>query len=279
MKFSDKDRAVRARQHGSQTNRTSMGKRPAFTLIELLVVIAIIAILAAILFPVFAQARSKARSAACLSNLKQLTLGFVMYSQDYDESFPQWKWDQSYSGGNVNPNDATSLWCNAIFPYVKNNGVYKCPEDARNLSANDFFGGWFNMATVKGFPESVARSPISYGANEPVTYNFPAIASMAQPASTMIIADMINPLSGWEGWDAYNPDNQNDPKNKWRIQRIAYSKSFPGWGDQYWQGPFNPAWDSGARHGGGNNIGFADGHVKYLQVGRTTVDLYGTKLR
>jgi len=62
-----------------------------FTLIELLVVIAIIAILAAILFPVFAQARAKARAATCLSNLKQLTLGFVMYSQDADETFPQWK--------------------------------------------------------------------------------------------------------------------------------------------------------------------------------------------
>ena len=263
----------------SDTNRNESGKRSAFTLIELLVVIAIIAILAAILFPVFAQARAKARSAACLSNLKQLTLGFVMYSQDYDESFPQWKWDQSYKNGSVNKNDATSLWCNAIFPYVKNNGVYKCPEDARNLSANSFFGGWFDMDTVIGFPESVRKSPISYGANEPVTYNFPAIAAMAQPASTMIIADMINPLSGWEGWDAYNPDNPNDPKNKWRIQRIAYSKRFPGWGDVYWKGPFEAAWDSGARHGNGNNIGFADGHVKFLQVGKTTVDLYGTKLR
>lgn len=64
--------------------------RSGFTLIELLVVIAIIAILAAILFPVFAQAREKARSASCLSNTKQLGLGLVMYVQDYDETFPYW---------------------------------------------------------------------------------------------------------------------------------------------------------------------------------------------
>lgn len=263
----------------TKNRRASRPRRAGFTLIELLVVIAIIAILAAILFPVFAQARAKARSATCISNLKQLTLGFVMYSQDYDESFPQWKWDQSYRSGSVNPNDATSLWCNAIFPYVKNNGVYKCPEDARNLTANSFFGGWFDMATVIGFPDSVKNSPISYGANEPVTYNFPNIASMAQPASSFIIADMINPLSGWEGWDSYNPDNPNAPQNKYRIRRIAYSKNFPNWSNTSWQGPFDPAWDAGARHNMGNNIGFADGHVKWYPTGRTTVDLYGTRLR
>lgn len=251
-----------------------------FTLIELLVVIAIIAILAAILFPVFAQARAKARSAACLSNLKQLTLAFVMYSQDYDETFPQWKWDQSYESGTVSPNNATTLWPCAIFPYVKNNGVFKCPEDARNLTARQWFGDWFNMNTVIGMPDSVKNSPISYGANEPVTYDRPNIAALAQPASSFIIADMINPLSGWDGWDSYNPDNPNNPGNKYIIGRIAWSKSFPHWNDaSWWQGPFNPAWDNGARHNRGNNIGFADGHVKWYPTTRTTVDLYGMRLR
>src|SRR5438045_4264284 len=89
-----------------------------FTLIELLVVIAIIAILAAILFPVFAQARAKARGVSCLSNIKQLALGMTMYAQDYDETFPQWKWDQSWlngtgkndQGATIPTNDATTLW-------------------------------------------------------------------------------------------------------------------------------------------------------------------------
>ena len=84
-----------------------------FTLIELLVVIAIIAILAAILFPVFAQARDKARSAACLSNTKQLSLGVIMYSQDYDEHLPLAK-----------------NWYDAAYPYYKNKG-FVCPERPR----------------------------------------------------------------------------------------------------------------------------------------------------
>jgi prepilin-type N-terminal cleavage/methylation domain-containing protein/prepilin-type processing-associated H-X9-DG protein len=249
-----------------------------FTLIELLVVIAIIAILAAILFPVFAQARAKARAASCLSNLKQLTLGFVMYSQDADETFPQWKWDQNYNGGSVNPNDATTLWPNAIFPYVKNNKVFSCPEDSRNLTANDWFGGWFTMTTVKGFVPSVRDSAISYGANEPLTYDHGKIAALTQPASSFVIADMINPLSGWEGWDLYDPNNPNNAANKYRIQRICYSKGFPNWDATAWQGPFQASWDDLGRHTKGNNIGFADGHVKWYPVGRTTIDLFGFKL-
>jgi prepilin-type N-terminal cleavage/methylation domain-containing protein len=75
-------------------------RRRGFTLIELLVVIAIIAILAAILFPVFAQAREAARASSCLSNVKQLSLGMMMYVQDYDERFPNWNWTFNCYGGN-----------------------------------------------------------------------------------------------------------------------------------------------------------------------------------
>ena len=102
-----------------------------FTLIELLVVIAIIAILAAILFPVFAQAREAARKASCVSNLKQLGLGVGMYTQDYDGTYPYWNWGTNYGGrGNMQ-----SLWHVAIFPYVKNTGVYSCPSDAQRWGA------------------------------------------------------------------------------------------------------------------------------------------------
>ena len=92
----------------------------AFTLIELLVVIAIIAILAAILFPVFAQARDKARQTSCLSNQKQLALGTLMYIQDYDETFPR-------SVYVVAPNIAFSAY-DAIGPYLKNIQIFQCPS-------------------------------------------------------------------------------------------------------------------------------------------------------
>src|ERR1700729_3180729 len=96
-----------------------MYKNKGFTLIELLVVIAIIAILAAILFPVFAKAREKARQTACLSNEKQMGTAVMMYVQDYDEHMPS-VWDTN-----------TGLtWADEIYPYVKSLGVFVCPSNA-----------------------------------------------------------------------------------------------------------------------------------------------------
>jgi prepilin-type N-terminal cleavage/methylation domain-containing protein/prepilin-type processing-associated H-X9-DG protein len=127
----------------SQTFRTR--NQNGFTLIELLVVIAIIAILASILFPVFARARENARRASCQSNMKQLGLGFLQYSQDYDERLP-------IGGGGTAalPNNKPYGWGMQIFPYVKSKQVYKCPSDTTDISA---------AATTAGY------TVISYGAN------------------------------------------------------------------------------------------------------------------
>src|SRR5919202_535371 len=111
-------------------------KRSGFTLIELLVVIAIIAILAAILFPVFAQARAKARQASCLSNLKQVGLGLAMYNQDYDETMPSaCAWGKAWSHGSaatlsppLTKVGAPAYIQEFLAPYSKNEGIWYCPS-------------------------------------------------------------------------------------------------------------------------------------------------------
>src|SRR3978361_1951717 len=99
-------------------------KRMGFTLIELLVVIAIIAILAAILFPVFAKVREKARQTACLSNEKQLGMALMQYTQDNDEFYP--------FGNNI-PWGGGAGWAGVVYPYVKSEKVYLCPDDATGI--------------------------------------------------------------------------------------------------------------------------------------------------
>ena len=96
-------------------------RKRGFTLIELLVVIAIIAILAAILFPVFARAREKARQASCASNLKQYGLAFLMYAQDYDERLPR------YRQGTSSPSCGVS-WQDQVEPYIRNRQIVVCPS-------------------------------------------------------------------------------------------------------------------------------------------------------
>ena len=140
----------------------------AFTLIELLVVMAIIAILAAILFPVFAQAREKARQTACLSNCKQIALAFQMYQQDYDGQFT---WQGPHLGDDnfdfMAPG-ARPTWGAGLMPYIKSPKIYICPSaqpsifdkkypwgPATDLSASSYFmNGCFN-----GIPESIVDQP------------------------------------------------------------------------------------------------------------------------
>ncbi len=129
--------------------KTRPAARSGFTLIELLVVIAIIAILAAILFPVFAQAREKARQTSCLSNEKQLGLAVIQYSQDYDEVFPMGGVDRGFW--------MQGTWAKYTEPYVKSLAVFHCPDDSDQQHIGT------NMLGPDDW--SWAGSPISYTAN------------------------------------------------------------------------------------------------------------------
>ena len=144
-----------------------MQRKNAFTLIELLVVIAIIAILAAILFPVFAQAREKARQTSCLSNLKQSATATLMYVQDYDETFPM----SLFIDFSPSP-PCTSSFYNAISPYQKNGDIMRCPSKPQ---AVDFVTGWSIVSGATGLPGLCAGSPplryLSYNFNYAVIEN------------------------------------------------------------------------------------------------------------
>jgi len=129
-------------------NTAKHTRKSGFTLIELLVVIAIIAILAAILFPVFASARDKARQASCASNLKQLGLAMVQYCADYDDTMPM-NWPAAGANANMSP---LLLW--AIYPYVKSTGAYRCPSDTSNNASSYVYNNNIGYA-----PTSVFSSP------------------------------------------------------------------------------------------------------------------------
>jgi prepilin-type N-terminal cleavage/methylation domain-containing protein/prepilin-type processing-associated H-X9-DG protein len=170
--------------------KATKGKRVGFTLIELLVVIAIIAILAAILFPVFAKAREKARSASCQSNLKQIGLAILQYCQDYDELFPV-----------VRGYDPTIgkywTWKSEIWPYVKNDKVFTCPSspyinqpycgDCRNCAAESieqpYLDRSYAWATASGDNPATDNFSYANGARPP------SQATIKAPSMTLMIVE------------------------------------------------------------------------------------------
>jgi prepilin-type N-terminal cleavage/methylation domain-containing protein/prepilin-type processing-associated H-X9-DG protein len=155
-----------------------------FTLIELLVVIAIIAILAAILFPVFAQARKAARKTTCLNNVKQITLGIMMYTQDYDEVYPAAQWHMEL------PTWASPTYQRVqllVQPYIKNVQVGICPEDTavytwagQNMSYG-YHGpsGWNQNTDTTAMAHSTANTIVGR-----------SMAAIDQPASTWMLIDL-----------------------------------------------------------------------------------------
>ena len=236
--------------------------RRGFTLIELLVVIAIIAILAAILFPVFAQAREKARAISCLSNMKQIGLGQLMYSQDYDENFTYGVLPTS------GPGFPGIGWAGQMYPYVKNSQLFKCPNDP-------------NQATrVNG----VAVVPVSYALNyRPLFYSVPTLKT---PASTILVTEVYGAIT-----DVTDPLETNAIRRSacdlsdnivWTVppMRNFACCQFPGANNTYYAtGQMSPGqpWPYGgthfdpsdkATHTNGANYTFVDGHSAFAQPTR-----------
>jgi len=209
-------------------------RRSGFTLIELLVVIAVIAILSAMLFPVFAQVRDKARAASCLSNTRQIALGLAMYSQDYDEMLTPalilYPAGQSYT---------TSFWYDLIQPYAKSRAILKCPSDP-DKDQRDTSYGW-------NYPHMPYRYP--YGTD---TWPAPANFNMAywqQPADVFVLADSDYT---WPGrWLYYQFLYCPTPSSE-----HPYSGSVPKGASPYG--------NVSNRHNGGANLVLMDGHAKFM---------------
>ncbi|MGC9317535.1 MAG: prepilin-type N-terminal cleavage/methylation domain-containing protein [Armatimonadota bacterium] len=214
--------------------------RKGFTLIELLVVIAIIAILAAILFPVFARAREKAKQTSCLSNMKQLVLGAHMYTTDYDDCLfghlagtrypqnpgePSWPWDAPYYN-----------WPQQVYPYVKNEQLYVCPS-----------------VPTYDWHYNGRDSYLGYGMNYWVTYFYYYLnmSDFETPAETIWFTDC----------------------KYYVVYPTYYLARYP---DHYAYGQDGFA-RLDIRHNDGANVGFIDGHAKWMN--RQTLEgdngLYG----
>jgi len=249
-----------------------------FTLIELLVVIAIIAILAAILFPVFAKAREAARGASSQSNLKQMSLGILMYEQDYDEHFPMVQsWLPLGTGGYVCWNGcaggwAWSEWTFDTAPYVKNAQIYGDPlygvSEPDSWSQTLFSGYGYNYTTLSPYKGAFGSTPWIMAGT--------AIAAINYPSTTVMVAGKFNHHelgSEWYGPGTLVTEGTAEAPDCSDISAWCFSDWVPN-------GNYAslPSVESGKFTGGvslrkalNSNLSFTDGHCKFMQAGSAAV--------
>jgi len=240
----------------------SRQSRQAFTLIELLVVIAIIAILAAILFPVFGQAREKARQTSCLSNEKQMGLGFLMYSEDYDNTLPLMMDNQPY------------IFVKRLDPYLKNRQITKCPSSSYDEGAIQHKqgnnsgdpGGGTNYMTK---PDSACAGLGITSTRGKVNFYDDVYSPLDYDVNPSFCVDYINCDNGEGSTWSYRTMRGLDNSDLTSAAKAVLMIDFPpagflwpagqyGFNNQFWGGN-----NYQGRHNGGSNALHADGHAKW----------------
>ena len=236
--------------------------KKGFTLIELLVVIAIIAILAAILFPVFAKAREKARQISCASNMKQLALGILQYNQDYDESMPTT--NTIWGGG----------WAGDIYPYVKSKGVYACPDDSTDPGGTQYSRVSYAL-NVNVLPPYVDGSGSGYSGNYFTRAGSPALSAQRSPANTVLLFEIqkqvyLDPSNQSEqqsaiGDGAVGSNPNGSPSggcgkglDSSNCSAVYATGQIDGYNIPNWNGKLGV-------HTDGANYAALDGHVKFVR--------------
>jgi prepilin-type N-terminal cleavage/methylation domain-containing protein/prepilin-type processing-associated H-X9-DG protein len=229
---------------------------PGFTLIELLVVIAVIAILAAILFPVFAQARERARKASCQSNLKQIGAAFTMYVGDYDDAMPLSRPGFTTACQRALLWTQTSGWiANGLLPYTKSTAIWSCPSDGGTGRARDVDGG---ACGIPGSPEYDANRErifkVSYCYNYVGVENLPDLPPLFPPGFAREMTACQHPAEQAIIWDSQNRWSA-PPYAFWMLDAAEYQRKNFGYGH---------------RHAEQANFLFLDGHVKTGRFDRMT---------
>lgn len=263
--------------------------RRAFTLIELLVVIAIIAILAAILFPVFAQAKEAAKKTSCLSNDKQIATALYMYASDYDDMLCQTSWEQD-PAFSYNPNNPAGTyqvhWTFLMQPYIKNWDMFKCPSDSEPVKPKKACPN--GIADLGKVPmvcdwQAPAYSYVaSYNAMPAHDWAPVSMTSFGSPADTIMVTERRAKLPNGtvigqhKGVSGFNP---TQPCPSWTLVNSTspgagqYAFITPDQAKTHLANDTNDKFDivrvNWDRHTGGANYSYADGHAKYRKLDQT----------